>query len=63
MDSERIKGQAQKIKGVVEKNVGKMVGNEKLENEGRADEAAGEIRKGVGKAKDGAKDLIDKATK
>jgi uncharacterized protein YjbJ (UPF0337 family) len=63
MDSERIKGEAQKIKGVVEKTVGKLVGNEKLETEGKIDEAAGEIRKGIGKAKDAVKDAVKKASK
>jgi uncharacterized protein YjbJ (UPF0337 family) len=58
MDSERIKGEAQKIKGIVEKNVGKLVGNEKLETEGKVDEAAGDIRKAVGKAKDDVKDAV-----
>jgi uncharacterized protein YjbJ (UPF0337 family) len=63
MDSERIKGEAQKIKGVVEKTVGKLVGNEKLETEGKIDEAAGEIRKDIGKAKDAVKDAVKKASK
>ena len=35
MDKERIKGAAQKIKGRVEKVIGKLVGNEKLESDGR----------------------------
>jgi uncharacterized protein YjbJ (UPF0337 family) len=63
MDSERIKGEAQKIKGGVEKTVGKLVGNEKLETEGKIDEAAGEIRKDIGKAKDAVKDAVKKASK
>jgi uncharacterized protein YjbJ (UPF0337 family) len=63
MDKDRIKGAAQKIKGSIEKAVGKLVGNESLETEGRIDEAAGNVRQAVGKAKDDVRDVVNKATK
>jgi uncharacterized protein YjbJ (UPF0337 family) len=62
MDNERIKGAAQKIKGTTEKTVGKLVGNRKLETDGKVDEATGDIRKAVGKAKDDVKDAVKKAS-
>lgn len=63
MDKERIKGAAQKIKGRVEKVIGKLVGNEKLESDGRNDEVAGSVRQTVGKAKDDVRDVVKKSTK
>jgi len=58
MDKDRIKGVAQKIKGGVEKRVGKLVGNKNLEAEGKVDEAAGNIRKAVGEGKDVIRDVV-----
>lgn len=58
MDKDRIKGAAQKIKGSIEKTVGKMVGNRKLETDGKIDEAAGNIRKAVGEGKDVVRDAV-----
>lgn len=58
MDKDRIKGTAESIKGSIEKNVGKLVGNKKLETEGKIDEAAGNIRNAVGKGKDVIRDAV-----
>jgi uncharacterized protein YjbJ (UPF0337 family) len=59
MDKDRIKGIAQKLKGGVEKSVGKMVGSKKLETDGKIDEAAGTIRKAVGEGKDSIRDVAE----
>jgi uncharacterized protein YjbJ (UPF0337 family) len=56
IDKDRIKGAAQKIKGSIEKTVGKMIGNRKLEADGKFDEAAGNVRKSIGEAKDVVRD-------
>lgn len=58
MDKDRIKGAAQKIKGSVEKAVGKLVGSKKLETDGKIDQAAGTIRKAVGEGKDAVRDVV-----
>lgn len=63
MDKDRIKGAAQKIKGSIEKTVGKMVGNKKLETEGKIDVAAGNVRKAVGEAKDVVRDAVKDRSK
>ena len=63
MDKDRIEGAAQKIKGSVEKTVGKILGNNKLETEGTLDKAAGSIREGVGKAKDAVRDAAKPRSK
>ena len=63
MDKDRIKGAAQKIKGTIEKTVGRLVGNKKLETDGKIDEAAGNVRKSVGEAKDVVRDVVKDRTK
>ncbi len=62
MDRERIKGAAQKIKGGIEKTIGKLVGNKKLETEGRIDEATGNVRTAVGEAKDAVRSAVKDRT-
>lgn len=48
---DKIKGEATKLKGDVKEGIGKLVGNEKLQAEGKADQAAGTIEKKVGDVK------------
>ncbi len=52
MDKDRIKGSADQAKGAVKEGVGKMFGDTKLENEGKADKAAGKVENAVGGLKD-----------
>ena len=52
MDKEHIKGAADKAKGAMKETAGKMTGDKGLENEGKFDKAKGEVRKGIGDAKD-----------
>lgn len=63
MDKERIKGAAQKIKGSIEKTVGRLTGNRKLEAEGHVDKVIGSARDGVGKAKDAVRDTVKDRSK
>ena len=62
MDKDRLKGAAQKIKGSIEKTIGKLIGNRKLETDGKIDEAAGNVRKAVGEAKDVVRDAVKDRT-
>ena len=52
MDKDRIAGSAKEIKGAVKETIGKVVGDAKLQAEGKADKAAGKIQNAVGGAKD-----------
>lgn len=63
MDKDRIKGAAQKIKGSIQKTVGRLTGNKKLERDGKVDVAVGSTREGVGKAKDAVRDAVKDSTK
>jgi uncharacterized protein YjbJ (UPF0337 family) len=58
MSKEGIEGAVQKGVGVAKEELGKAVGNEKLEAEGLADQVAGAAKEAVGKLKD----AVHKAT-
>ena len=47
---------AEKVKGKVKETAGRAVGNERLTAEGRADQAKGDAKQAVEKAKDALKD-------
>jgi uncharacterized protein YjbJ (UPF0337 family) len=51
-------GRADETKGTIKKTVGKAVGNKKLANEGRAQQATGKAKRKVNDAKEGLKGAI-----
>jgi uncharacterized protein YjbJ (UPF0337 family) len=58
MDKDRIEGSAKQVKGAIKEGAGKLIGDAKLEAEGKADKAAGKIQNAVG----GLKDKVREAT-
>ena len=56
MDKEHVKGAADKAKGAVKDAAGKLMGDEKMQAEGKFDKAKGNARQAVGDAKDAMKD-------
>jgi len=52
MNKDRVEGSAQQAKGKVKEITGKMLGDAKLQAEGKADKAAGKARNAVGGMKD-----------
>jgi len=52
MDKERIKGSAEQAKGAIKETAGKVLGDSKLEGDGKADRAEGKVRNAVGGLKD-----------
>ena len=48
MNKDRIQGSATQAKGKVKEVAGKVTGDTKLENEGKAEKAAGKIQNTVG---------------
>jgi uncharacterized protein YjbJ (UPF0337 family) len=52
MDKDRIIGSAKQIKGAVKQAVGKVVGDAKLESEGKADKVEGKVQNTIGGLKD-----------
>jgi uncharacterized protein YjbJ (UPF0337 family) len=61
MDKDRIEGSAKQVKGVVKETVGKVVGDAKLEAEGKADKAEGKVQNAIGGLKDAVREVVDKA--
>ena len=55
MDEDRVKGMANQAKGSLKEAAGKLVGDAKLEGEGKADKAAGKVQNAVGGVKDALK--------
>lgn len=52
MDKDRIKGSAEQAKGAVKAAAGKILGDSKLEGEGKAQEAKGKVQNALGGLKD-----------
>lgn len=64
MNKDQVEGRVDQAIGKVKETAGKVVGNERLEGEGLADQSKGKVQTVYGdtkeKAKDAAKDMIDK---
>jgi len=56
MDKDRIKGMGDQAKGTVKDAAGRIVGDEKLQAEGKADKIKGKVEDAVGSAKDALRD-------
>jgi uncharacterized protein YjbJ (UPF0337 family) len=52
-------GEMDKAKGRIKEAAGALTDDDDRKNEGRADQAAGDLKEKVGKAKDWAEDKID----
>jgi uncharacterized protein YjbJ (UPF0337 family) len=61
MNKDQVNGRAETAKGNVKEAAGKLVGNERLANEGRAEQAAGKARSTVGDVKSDVGSAIKKA--
>lgn len=56
MNRDRIEGSGKQAKGEMKKTAGKILGDEKMKAEGRADKAEGKIQNTAGSIKDAAQD-------
>ena len=52
MDKDRVEGSAKQAKGSIKETAGKVLGDAKLEGEGKADKTEGKIQNAVGGVKD-----------
>jgi len=52
MNKDRIAGSAKQLKGKVKEAAGKLAGDEKTKQEGRADKLEGKVQNAIGGAKD-----------
>ena len=60
VDKDRVEGSARNLGGKVKEAGGKLTGDEKLKNEGRADQVAGKVQNVVGGLKDKVREHLDK---
>jgi uncharacterized protein YjbJ (UPF0337 family) len=60
MDKQRAEGGLKKVTGTVKEKAGKLMGDRKLEAEGKVEKAEGRVRSAVGHIKDGARELVRK---
>jgi uncharacterized protein YjbJ (UPF0337 family) len=51
-DEDRVEGSMKNLKGKVKEGAGKVLGDSKLETEGKADQVGGKIQNAVGGIKD-----------
>ncbi len=56
MDREHVRGTADKVKGEIKDTAGKLIGDKKLETEGKFDKAKGSAHKVAGDLKDAVKE-------
>ena len=60
MNKDQVKGRVEQAKGGVKEVAGKIVGNERLESEGKVDKVAGKIQSTYGDVKEDVKDAVKK---
>lgn len=58
--TDRIKGAANEVAGKAKQGIGEAVGSDKMKAEGAIQEAKGSLQTASGKAKDAAKNVVDK---
>jgi uncharacterized protein YjbJ (UPF0337 family) len=63
MDKDRVKGAAKTVAGKAKTTVGKALGDEKLKNEGRADQVKGKVQNTVGGIKDKMREADENSRK
>jgi uncharacterized protein YjbJ (UPF0337 family) len=60
MDKDRIEGSAKIAKGTVKEAIGKVTRDAKLQADGKADKAEGEVQNAIGGVKDAVRDSLKK---
>jgi uncharacterized protein YjbJ (UPF0337 family) len=58
MDKDRIKGMAKQAQGAVKEAAGNILGDAKLQGEGKAERLEGKLQNAAGSAKDAVKDAV-----
>ena len=61
MNKDQVKGRVEQTSGKVKEVTGKLVGNDRMQSEGMAEQVKGKVQAGYGDAKENAKDKINKA--
>jgi uncharacterized protein YjbJ (UPF0337 family) len=59
MDKDRIRGSYDQAKGKAKEAIGGMTGDQKMKQEGRADQVAGKVENTIGSVKDKIRDKMN----
>jgi uncharacterized protein YjbJ (UPF0337 family) len=59
MDKDRVSGTAKQVTGSVKEAAGKLVGDSKMQSEGKAEKIVGKFQNAIGGAKDAVRESID----
>ena len=62
MNRDELKGKAKDLTGKAKEGLGDATGNERMENEGRADQAEGNVQETFGKGKRKVNEAADRLT-
>lgn len=60
MDKDRIKGSIKQVKGNIKEMAGKIIGDQKMESEGKTEQVEGKVQNAVGGLKDTAREALKK---
>ena len=60
MDKNRIAGSVKEVTGAAKEAVGKVIGDAKLQSDGKTEKAVGKIQNAVGGVNDAVKDALKK---
>jgi len=60
MDKNRIAGSTKEVTGAAKEAVGKVIGDAKLQSDGKTEKAVGKIQNAVGGVNDAVKDALKK---
>ena len=58
MDKNRIAGSAKELKGAAKEAVGKVIGDAKLQSDGKTEKSVGKIQNAVGGVNDAVRDAL-----
>ncbi len=61
MDKNKIAGSAREAKGIVKERIGKIVGDAKLQRDGKVEQAVGKLQNAVGGLNDTAREAVKKS--
>ncbi len=61
MDKNRVAGSVKEVTGAAKEAVGKVVGDAKLQSDGKTEKAVGKIQNAVGGANDAMRDALKKS--
>ena len=60
MDKNRIEGSIKEVKGAAKEAIGKVVGDAKLQSDGKTEKAVGKLQNAVGGLSDAVSDAVKK---